>query len=70
MKKINISEYKITSKVKLSQQLTTLNLDVDDAIVKVKLKRVRKKLGKLQNTIYAHGKYSITGLFARNGYFW
>jgi len=59
MKKINIEDHKITSKIKLANQPTIANLSEDDDEIKDKLKKVRRKLGKLQDTIYAHGKYSV-----------
>lgn len=63
MKKINSSEFKISSKINLANQPTVLNLENEDDIVKNELKKVRKKLGKLQDTIYAHGKYSVLVCF-------
>ncbi len=63
MKKIDISDFKINSKISLAKQPTLLNLEEDDIAVKAALKKVRKKLGKLQDTIYAHGKYSILVCF-------
>lgn len=59
MKEINIQKHKITSKISLASQSTLLDLGVDDDAVKDKLKKVRRKLGKLQDTMYAHGKYSV-----------
>ncbi len=59
MKQINIEDHKITSKIKLSNLPTLADLDEDDDAVKKQLKKVRKKLGQLQDTMYAHGKYSI-----------
>jgi len=37
---------------------TLVQLD-DDKIVEKQLKKVRKKLGKIQDTLYAHGKYAV-----------
>lgn len=59
MKDINIKDHIITSKIKLSNLPTILDLEESDDEVKDKLKKVRKKLGKLQDTLYAHGKYSV-----------
>jgi len=58
MKDINIKQYKVTSEVQLSDYKTNIKLDNDDD-VKKELKKLRKKLGKLQDTLYAHGKYSV-----------
>ena len=59
MKSINISDHKITSKISIKDAPTLLDLGVEDDDVKDALRKVRRKLGKLQDTLYAHGKYSI-----------
>jgi len=59
MDNFNIEDFKITSKISLKDQPTKLSIEADDDLIKDELKSVRKKLGKLQNTIYAHGKYSV-----------
>jgi len=59
MKNISITQYKVTSEIKLSEYKTNIQLDRDDDVVKKELKKLRKKLGKLQDTLYAHGKYSV-----------
>ncbi|BAO74556.1 PPK2 family polyphosphate kinase [Winogradskyella sp. PG-2] len=56
---IDLNDFKITSKINLKDQPTKINVDVDEDTVKDELKSVRKKLGKLQDTLYAHGKYSV-----------
>ena len=58
MKKININGYKVTNEIKLKSYDTHIQLDDDDE-VKKELKKLRRKLAKLQDTIYAHGKYSV-----------
>lgn len=47
--------YKVTSNIALKNSQT--KVVIDDA--EKELKKVRKKLGKLQDTIYAHGKYAV-----------
>lgn len=59
MKEIEIKDFKITSKITIAKQATKYNLDVEEEDVEKELKRVRKKLGKLQDTMYAHGKYAV-----------
>lgn len=59
MKEININNYKVTSKIKLSNLPSFVDIEADDATIKKELKKVRRKLGKLQDTMYAHGKYSV-----------
>ncbi len=55
MKEVNSNDYKIVSKIEL-QNLKT-KIVVEDA--EKKLKKLRKQLGKLQDTLYAHGKYAV-----------
>ena len=59
MDNFNIEDFKVTSKISLKNQPTKLNVKADEDTVKDELKAVRKKLGKLQDTLYAHGKYSV-----------
>jgi len=59
MKSIKVNNHKITSKIKLSNLPTLLDLGEEDDEIKDQLRKVRKKLGKLQDTLYAHGKYSV-----------
>ncbi len=59
MKHLNGNDFKVTTAIKLKNQPTNLNLSDGDKTIESELKKVRKKLGKLQDTIYAHGKYSV-----------
>ncbi|WP_347922423.1 PPK2 family polyphosphate kinase [Pontimicrobium sp. SW4] len=59
MKSIDINEFKVSEKINLSNISTTVDLGEDSKIIEKELKRVRKKLGKLQDTMYAHGKYAV-----------
>ncbi|MFD2824207.1 PPK2 family polyphosphate kinase [Lacinutrix iliipiscaria] len=43
----------------MSKQPTNYSLDADEDAVKDELKKVRRKLGELQDTLYAHGKYAV-----------
>lgn len=52
---MNVDKYKVSSDLKLDQ-LSTLEVN-DEA--KKKLKNLRKKISELQDTMYAHGKYSM-----------
>ncbi|TXE07092.1 polyphosphate kinase 2 family protein [Seonamhaeicola algicola] len=47
--------YKVTSNITLHNRPT--KVVIDDA--EKELRKVRKKLGKLQDTLYAHGKYAV-----------
>ncbi len=59
MKEIKIEDYKISEKIKLSDTSTTLDLDSSKDELEEQLEDTRKKLGKLQDTLYAHGKYAV-----------
>jgi len=59
MKPVNINEFKVIDKFEIKNSTTLYNLEADDDVVEKELKRIRKKLGKLQDTIYAHGKYAV-----------
>ncbi len=59
MSDIKPEDYKITNGVTLSDRETTLFPDVEEKELERKLKKIRKKLGKLQDTMYAHDKYSV-----------
>ena len=59
MKSINIEEFKISGSFNIKESSTTYDIQAHDDEVKKELRRVRKKLGKLQDTIYAHGKYAV-----------
>jgi PPK2 family polyphosphate:nucleotide phosphotransferase len=59
MKQINIEQFKVSEKVDISKISTTYNLGVEKDAVEAELRSVRKKLGKFQDTIYAHGQYAV-----------
>lgn len=59
MKDIQIDNFKVTSQVDLRDRATYIDLEADRDTIEKELKRVRKKLGKFQDTIYAHGKYAV-----------
>jgi len=59
MKTISPEDFKVTSQIILKERKSTYNLEVHESIIKKKLKDVRKKFGKLQDSMYAHNKYSV-----------
>ena len=59
MENLNTQDFKVEKAIQLKDCHTNLNLNIEDKAVEKELKRVRKKLGKLQDTMYAHGKYSV-----------
>ena len=50
-----MKNYKVSSNISLKNFET--KVVIDDA--EKELKHIRKKLGKLQDTLYAHGKYAV-----------
>lgn len=59
MKDINIQDFKVTESIELKNLKTSYKMDADSHKLKKELKEVRVKLGKLQDTMYAHGKYAV-----------
>ncbi|WP_394340978.1 PPK2 family polyphosphate kinase [Oceanihabitans sediminis] len=43
----------------ISKLATAIDLEADEDEIKKELKKVRKKLSKIQDTMYAHGKYAV-----------
>ena len=52
---MNLDDYRVSSQIKLAE-LSTKEV-VDDA--KKKLKKIRRKISDLQDTMYAEGKYGV-----------
>lgn len=59
MQSVNINDFKVVDEFRINNSLTRYHIEAEDKVVEKELKRVRKKLGKLQDTIYAHGKYAV-----------
>jgi len=59
MMKIKTSDYKVSSPVKLKNIPTHINLGATEDELEAELEDVRKKLGKFQDVMYAHGKYGV-----------
>ena len=59
MKEIDISRYQVTDTVKLQNRSTFENFEKTDKQLKKSLKLVSKDLADFQDTLYAHGKYSV-----------
>jgi PPK2 family polyphosphate:nucleotide phosphotransferase len=55
MKNFSTNYFKVSSKISLKNSATKLVIDSADD----ELEDIRKKLGKLQDTMYAHGKYAV-----------
>lgn len=63
MNQIDVSTYKIEESIKISDMPSDINLKASKDEVEKELRRVRITLGKLQDTLYAHGKYAVLVCF-------
>ena len=59
MIKITPQDFIIDSQIKLKDQPSLYDLDASKKNIEDALKFMTKKLGKLQNTMYAHSKYAV-----------
>lgn len=59
MKKIKHEDFMVSNTIELSKIPTTFDLDEKEKKIEGALEETREKLGKLQDTLYAHGKYAV-----------
>ncbi len=59
MEQIQISHYQVKKEIRLPNLYTSEDFNLSKKKLEKKLEKVRKQLGKLQNTLYAHDKYSV-----------
>lgn len=59
MDEIKAEDFKVSEKIEMKETKTSLNLNASDKKLKKELKKTRKELGDLQDTLYAHGKYAV-----------
>ncbi len=59
MKHINIESFEISSQVSIKDLPTGLDLGADKKRIQSALRDVSEDLADIQNTMYAHGKYSV-----------
>lgn len=59
MKKISASAYRAYPGFRLADTPTHEDFGASDKKLKKELQHVRKRLGKFQDTLYAHGKYAV-----------
>jgi PPK2 family polyphosphate:nucleotide phosphotransferase len=59
MNKVDVSTYKIDKRVSLKNTDTSNNLGAGEKDLKKELENIREDLGDFQDTMYAHGKYSV-----------
>lgn len=59
MRDINSKMFEASVPIRLMDRPTYFDMESDQDKVEKRLRKVRKKLGKLQDTQYAHGKYGV-----------
>lgn len=59
MKKIKSSDFRIESNTNFKELPTYADFSANEKKLEKELEKVRKELGKLQDTMYAHGKYAV-----------
>ena len=59
MKKIKIDDFKVNEKINIHDTKTVWDLSASEKKLKNRLKKIRRELGELQDTLYAHGKYAV-----------
>ena len=59
MKSITTDQFRVVSPVQLNKISTHIDLAAKEKSIEKELRKVRKKLGELQDTLYAHGKYAV-----------
>jgi len=59
MRKVTLGIFKVATSIKPKQMDTTYDLRAAEDHIERKMIKVRQKLGKLQDKMYAHGKYSV-----------
>ena len=63
MQYFKAQDFKVTEKIVLSETPTTTNLDLSKKNAERLLEKEREELGKLQDKLYAHGKYAVLVCF-------
>lgn len=56
---MDTSNYRVNQNVILANIPSSASFNETEDVLEKQLKKTRKKLGKLQDTLYAHGKYSV-----------
>ena len=59
MKKISAEKYRAYKSTQLKELPTYEDFESSEKSLKKRLEHVRKRLGKFQDVLYAHGKYSV-----------
>ena len=59
MKNIKIEDYKVSNNIKISEAITKEDFNASKDSLEESIEITRRKLGELQDTLYAHGKYAV-----------
>lgn len=59
MKKIESADFKVLKAMQIADTRTHVDLDASKETLEETLENTREKLGELQDTLYAHGKYAV-----------
>ena len=59
MDQVTIADFKVATQVKLSERPTYEDFGNSNSDLKKDLGKIRRTLGEFQDTLYAHGKYSV-----------
>ena len=59
MKDINSKDYIVSKQIKISDVKMHEDFNASEAALEASLEMTREKLGELQDTLYAHGKYAV-----------
>lgn len=59
MKAVNTEDFKVASTFSITKTPTRIDLEAPDTKIHNELKKVSKKLGKLQDKMYANNRYSV-----------
>lgn len=59
MNKIDLKHFRVDHKIELNKKQTSYSLDINGKKIEKELEKVREKLGKWQDKLYAHNKYSV-----------
>ncbi|MFC7358415.1 PPK2 family polyphosphate kinase [Jejudonia soesokkakensis] len=59
MKEVDISAYKISQEINIKDLKSYVDFKASEKDIEDELEDTRERLGKLQDTLYAHGKYAV-----------
>ena len=59
MKEFSPENFRVDEQIRLAERSTLFDLGAGEKEIEKQLKKTRKKLGKLQDVQYAHGKYGV-----------